>query len=366
MKLGVSIYPFKTKYDDMCEYLKSASDYGYNQVFTSLLGLDFNENDLEVLKNINEYASNLNMEVMVDVNEEVIEKFDVLNNGLKQFNDLHINKLRLDDPKNGQFESILSHNEFGIEIVFNASNDTSILDTTIDYGGDKKNISGCYNFYPLNKSGASIEYFLQCLKRYKLHNLEVSCFVTSQVGKIGPGYCEEGLPTLEVCRNMSIVNQYRLINAISDIDNIYIGNFPASNDELKQLYDVANSEQMINLEIELTTSLSELEREILFMGHFNRGDINECCIRSTQPRVRFKNSIDVEKNNIINNMYMGDIVIINSDMKSYQKELQLITKDFTISDKYYNLVARLTDDAMHILPYIKPWTKFRFILKEQK
>ena len=104
-----------------------------------------------------------------------------------------------------------------------------------------------------------------------------------------------------------------------------------------------------------------MERNILFNElHFNRGDISEYMIRSTQSRVKYKghefrliNPKDMEK---------GDIVIESSLYAHYAGEVHLVLKPMQNSNRS-SIVGKIVDEEIFLIDYIKPWQKFRFKLK---
>lgn len=104
--------------------------------------------------------------------------------------------------------------------------------------------------------------------------------------------------------------------------------------------------------------LPKIESEILFDTlHFNRGDINDYVIRSTQSRLKFKGH-DFPIFNAVKEIKRGDIIIESSEYGNYAGELQIALKDMQNSDKS-NVVGRIREEEIFILDEIKPWQKFR-------
>ena len=68
-KLGISIYPERSTFEKDKAYLDLAHKYGFKRVFTSLLQInDDREKVLAEFKKVVDYANQLGMEVMVDIN----------------------------------------------------------------------------------------------------------------------------------------------------------------------------------------------------------------------------------------------------------------------------------------------------------
>ena len=114
---------------------------------------------------------------------------------------------------------------------------------------------------------------------------------------------------------------------------------------------------MLDLSVILVDNIPEVEKDIVLNTlHFNRGDINEIFIRSTQLRVKYKghnfelfNPVDIKR---------GDIIIESSLYGSYAGELQIAKKDMKNSGKS-NVVGRIREEELYLLDLIEPWEKFR-------
>ena len=81
---------------------------------------------------------------------------------------------------------------------------------------------------------------------------------------------------------------------------------------------------MSDLSVTLVDNIPEVEKNIVLnFLHFNRGDVNENLIRSTQSRVKYKghnfevfNPVDIKR---------GDIIIESSLYGHYAGELKIAT-----------------------------------------
>ena len=116
---------------------------------------------------------------------------------------------------------------------------------------------------------------------------------------------------------------------------------------------------LVEFDIKLVDGVSEVEKKILFDElHFNRGDISDYMIRSTQPRVKYKGN-NFKVYNTPEILKKGDIVIESSEYGSYAGELQIVLKDMENSSKS-NVVGRIREEEIFIIDYIKLWQKFKF------
>ncbi|HLS53812.1 MAG TPA: DUF871 domain-containing protein [Tissierellaceae bacterium] len=114
---------------------------------------------------------------------------------------------------------------------------------------------------------------------------------------------------------------------------------------------------LLSLEVELYDELPEVERDILFNElHFNRGDVSEYMIRSTQSRVKYKG----HKFELINpkEIEKGDIIIESSLYTHYAGEMQIALKAMENSGRS-SVVGKVVDEEIFLLDQIRPWQKFR-------
>ena len=358
-KLGVSIYPDKSKLEDNRKYLKSASEYGFSRVFLNFLTVE-NKEDLDNFKSIVDYANKLNMEVIADIAPAVFKDLDINYNDLKVFYDIGLKGIRLDMGFSGNEESIMSFNPYGLKIELNISSGTKSLDNIISYLPNKDNIIGCHNFYPHRYTGLSREHFIKTTEEFKKHGLRTAAFISSNNASFGPWNVNEGLPTLEEHRDLSMEVQAKDLLNTGLIDDIIISNCYPSEEELKALGEV--NKDILELNIEINRDLPDIEKDILLKEiHFNRGDVSEYMIRSTQSRVKYRG----HEFKLINpkDMTKGDIIIESSLYAHYAGEMQLALKNMKNSGKS-SVVGKVVDEEVFLLDNIKPWQKFKLKLKE--
>ena len=357
-RLGISVYSAQTTLDENMKYIKLASQYGFSRIFTCLISLAEKNIDTVVgeFKEMTEYAKNCGMVVIADVAPEIFEKFGVSYKDLSFFRDLGLEGIRLDTGFSGLEESVMTFNEYGIKIELNCSNGTKYLNNILSYKPNVDNILGCHNFYPRLYTGLSYEHFIKCSKEFKEKGIRTAAFINSEQGEFGPWEVAEGLCTLEMHRNISSETQAKHLFATNLIDDVIIANAFASEDELKRLSEI--NKQKIEFNVKLVEGISCIERKIIFEEpHFNRGDISEYVIRSTQSRVKYKghdfkayNTPDIKK---------GDVLIDSSLYPRYAGELQIALKDMKNTGKT-NVVGRITEEEIMLLDYIEPWSKFGF------
>ncbi|MBS5884412.1 MAG: MupG family TIM beta-alpha barrel fold protein [Clostridium sp.] len=360
-KLGISIYSEKTTEEAIYNYIDKASKYGFSRIFSCLLSVnDTKENIKNKFKKINEYAKSKGFEIIVDVSPRVFDELGISYKDLSFFKEIGADGLRLDMGFTGSEESLMTFNDENLKIEINMSNNTNYIDTIMNYMPNKDNLIACHNFYPHRYSGLNFEHFMKCTERFNKYGLRTAAFITSQnEGTFGPWPVTDGLPTLELHRNLPIEVQAKHLIALGNINDIIISNCYPTEEEMKKLGSMRKD--MVTFDLQLVDGVPEVEQKILFEEmHFNRGDLSDNLVRSTQSRVKYKGH-DFKLFNAPEIIKKGDVVIESSEYGHYAGELQIALNDMKNSGKS-NVVGHIKEEEIFILDYIKPWQKFNFNL----
>lgn len=364
-RLGISIYPEKSTTQEIKSYIDQMSQCGASRIFSCLLSVEKSREEIiKDFKDINLYAKSKGYEIIVDVSPRVFNQLDISYQDLSFFKEIGADGLRLDAGFSGSEESMMTFNPYGLKIEINMSNDVHTIDTIMDYQPNRHCLLGCHNFYPHGYSGLSLDYFLQCTKRFTKYGLRTAAFVTSQnENTFGSWPVTNGLPTLEMHRSLSLITQIKHMIALDCIDDILISNCYPSKEEIESLKDL--DLYLITFDVAEIIELPEVERKILFEElHFNRGDVNAYMIRSTQSRVKYK-GYHFDLLNTPDIIHRGDIIIESSQYGHYAGELQIALQDMT-NTGMSNVVGRIKDEELFMLDYIKPWQKFKLRLVEDR
>lgn len=357
-KLGISVYPNHSSVKEIKAYMDLAAKYGFTRVFTCLLSVD--KEDIEkIVADFSEtifYAKELGMEVIADVSPKVFGDLSIGYNDLSFFKNIGADGIRLDMGFTGNEESMMTFNPQDLDIELNISSGTRYLENILSYQANDSKLMGCHNFYPHRYTGLSYDHFIRTTQIYKDHGIRTAAFVNSPTATIGPWPVEEGLCTLEMHRNWPITTQAKHLWATDLIDDVIIANSFASEEELRDLSNI--DPYKLTLDCTLREDTPELERKIVLEEfHFNRGDVSDYVVRSTQSRVKYKGHHFKPFN--IDNINKGDIIIETSLYAHYAGELQLALLPMENSGKT-NVVGSVTKEDQVLLPYIKPWQKFTF------
>jgi len=356
--LGISIYPSNSNSEKIKEYISIAAKYGFKRIFTCLISSEESNIDdlINKFKNIIQFANEKGMSVVGDVEPKVFKRLKTSYSDLSIFKDMGFYGIRLDLGFSGIEESIMSFNKYGIKVELNMSNGTKYIDNILTYKPNLENILGCHNFYPHRYTGLSYNHFIKCSKQFKDLGIRTAAFVSSNKADHGPWPVSEGLSSLEMHRELPIEVQAKHLFSTGFIDDVIIGNAFASEEELKALSKI--NKNMLKFKVNLVDEIPDVEKTIILDEfHFNRGDISDYMIRSTQSRIKYKdhnfeafNTVDIKR---------GDILIESSLYKRYAGELQIALKNMGNSGKT-NVVGRIADDEVFLIDYLEPWDKFGF------
>lgn len=357
-RVGISIYPDQERLQDTLDYIDLAAGYGYRRIFTCLISEAGRtlEETVASFRKITAHARAQNMEIIADVAPEVFQRFGASWKDLRFFHQLGLSGIRLDIGFSGLEESIMSLNPYGLKLELNISNGTGYLENILSQCPDKTKLTGCHNFYPHRYTGLGMEHFLKTSRCCKKHGIHTAAFVNAPSADHGPWPVHEGLCTLEQHRSLSIAAQAKQLFATGLIDEVIIANAFASEAELEALADVPR--EIVTFRLDVEKGIHDTERRILFEElHFNRGDVSDYLIRSTQPRVKYGGE-DLPAWNTPD-LLPGDVVIESSAYPRYAGELQIVKRMMPNSGRS-NVVAHIVEEERCLIDGIAPWQKFRF------
>jgi len=358
-KLGISIYPEKSTFEADSAYLDLAHKYGFKRVFTSLLQINGDKDAvLADFKKIVDYANNLQMEVMVDIAPNLFKQLDISYDDLSFFKEMGAYGIRLDVGFTGSEEARMTRNPYGIKIEINMSAGTRYLDQIMSYSPNRENLMGSHNFYPMMYTGLDYDFFVDCSKDYRRHNVNTAAFVNAPSGTFGPWDICDGLASLELHRTLPIDTQVKHLLMIDLIDDIMIGNAYASEADLKAASEAFYAAQPA-LKVALNDNVTDIERKIVLEElHSYRGDRSTYMLRSTMTRVKFADE-DFPPHDTVD-IKRGDVLVCNNDLGRYNGELQIALNEMKNTGRV-NVVGRITDEEMLLLAHVKPWSTFKLI-----
>lgn len=358
-KLGISVYPERSTFEKDKAYLDLAHKYGFVRIFTSLLEINGNKEEvLAGFKKVVDYANSLGMEVMVDINPGLFSQLGISYDDLSFFHDLGADGVRLDVGFTGAEEARMTRNPYNIKIEINMSQGTNYVDNIMSYSPNTNNLYGSHNFYPHRYSGLSYDHFVYCSKKFRGYNLNTMAFVNSHAATFGPWPTQDGLCSLEDHRDLAIATQVKHYLLTGLIDDITIGNAYASEEELKAMSEAFTATEP-HIKVDVADDITDDERINLFDNlHNYRGDRSAYILRSTMTRVYYKDKPFPAHNTV--DMVRGDVLVDNVLYGQYKGETQVALQPMK-NDGRVNVVGKIAADELFLLGFLKPWSSFKFI-----
>lgn len=381
-KLGISVYPDKSDINEVYAYMEKAASLGFTRIFTCFLSVPDDERETYLkttFKDFMKKAHELGFEVAADTNPEVFKLIGASPDNLKPFADLGLDIIRLDGNFGTQGDIAVTRNPYNIKIEFNASMDAGV-ELLINNGGNKDQIIMCHNFFPERYTGLDFDLFQEFNAYWKELNLHTAAFVSSNnEHTIGPWQVFCGLPTVEIMRGLPIDLQARYLLATGDVDDILVGNYPATDEELKALSKV--NLQAIEFRVDEAEGITDNEKAIMyeFAPHWDRYDHSSFMLRSSFAHVWFKEQKSVQDPTVSSNVTYqvtsqsipyrdpgkpvftkGDVLVVNDNLAHYRGELEIVLTEIP-NDGERNLVATVKPEEIMLLDFIKPGHHFKIL-----
>lgn len=361
-RLGISLYPEFASQEDNFAYLRRAAEHGFDVLFLALLGAKGTyEEVVERYLPYTRLAHELGFEIFCDVNPMVLKRLGVgismFQGGidLTFFKELGIDAMRLDLGMSELEEAALAKNADGIKICINGAAVTDHVGALLSCGAPREALVGCHNYYPHRYTGVSLDYLMRGTEHWAKRGMRLQAFVSSNAPEaFGPWPVTEGLPTLEMHRDLPIEVQLKHFVMMGCVSDVLIGNCFATDDELAAM-ERANSDR-VRFTTRLVDGLPEDMARRLGMNLSVRGDCTSgYMIRTLESRmdpapVEPFNTVDIER---------GDVIIDNRLYGQYAGEVQIALAPMKNSGKT-NVVGHIDDCEHVLLDYLAAGTRFAF------
>ena len=400
--LGVSVYPDIRPLDEIKDYLRLCSKYGFTRVFSSMFSVEGTKEEvLAYFRDLIEAAHEVGMKVSLDVNPMCMEKLGCTPDDIKVFDDIKCDIIRMDMSYGDEGDLKLIGNPYGIQIQFNASSN-NFVQNLLDKGADLNRMLVGHNFDPQRYTGLKWNKFLETNANLAKTGVRIEAFVASHAPNthgVWDAVC--GLPTVEMMRDMPIDLQARLLMATGNVTDILIGNAYASEEELASMADLAKDPEidwnnqglqrykrymgndyenivknMVRnqkiIKVKLVDDITPAERESLFdfFPHSDPGDSSEWIWRCRGPRLIYgdANKDRSEDMKIKVRPYdkeyfeVGDVVIVNENYDHYAGEIQIVRIPI-INDGTHNLIGHIDDQEYVMMQLIKDGDLVKFVEK---
>src|SRR5699024_11643214 len=142
------------------------------------------------------------MIVIADINHKVFKDLNLTPKDLSFFKSLGVSGIRVDAGFSAQEIAQMSYNQEHMFVELNISVSATFIEDVLSYKHNLNQLIGCHNFYPQTYTGLSYNRLITTSEYYKKKDIKTVAFITSQERKIGQWKRMEGLPTLEIHRNL--------------------------------------------------------------------------------------------------------------------------------------------------------------------
>ncbi|WP_053368777.1 DUF871 domain-containing protein [Bacillus sp. FJAT-27245] len=348
--LGISVY-LSEPVASQEAYIRKMKEHGFNSIFTSLhIPEDNPAVYRKQLMDLGKLARELDMELIPDISPNSLRHLGCTWETADTLLGWGLSGLRVDYGVEPETIALLSQK---MKVALNASTLTSEEISALKAHGLKTDsVEAWHNFYPRPETGLGRESFREKNRLLRNEGITVMAFVPGDGTRRGPLY--QGLPTLEDHRFSSPFAAYLDLKENEGVDKILIGD-PGVSDTVLQQFS-AFRDGVFYLRARPFTGDQNL-LETLAATQSNRQDSARDVIRSMESRMyALIGSKNVPPLNTVERV-TGSITIDNERYGRYQGEVQ-ITKTDLPADEKVNVVGRMIEEDLPLLPFIKGGCKF--------
>lgn len=351
--IGTSVFLGENLDETIKENLISMKDHGFSGIFSSL---HIPENESEYyfnrLKTLGDWATELEMELMMDTSGSALTKIGLSFDRPKEILETGITGLRIDY---GISNDIIIKLSQVMKVSLNASTLTEKDAAELITGGANFNhLEAWHNYYPRPETGLDKKRFIKKNRWLKQLGLRVVAFVPGEDKLRGPLF--KGLPSLEKHRSTHpLAAAIELIENCL-VDDIYIGDPGLTKKTQIQFESYFKNEIMILFAEQEPKSRYALS--VVGM-HQNRWDAARDVIRSANARFKLIENIIPEYPLI---RKKGSVTIDNINYGRYMGEIQISLTDLPV-DKKVNVVANIVAKDLSLLQWCKGGMTFEIRLK---
>lgn len=351
---GFSVFLGSDMSEETKKYIRTMSKNGFIGIFTSMhIPEDDSSKYLARMTQLGNLAKELQLKVMVDISTKGLSTLGLdLENHLDKVTDLGITGLRMD---------------YGIpmETIANASKEITIglnastlsqqdIDELIHYQANFSNMEFWHNYYPRIETGLDREEFIQKNRWLQQLGGKIVAFAPGDDILRGPLF--DRLPTLEAHRYSHPLAAS--IDLLEDcfVDDVYIGDEKITNYTIKQ-FSTYDKEQTILLHCHLLNTEYE---DLVTAPHTNRMDTARDVVRSQEAR--FRKIPLIKQLNTIPRTF-GSITLDNHLYGRYMGEFQITKRDLA-ADSRVNVMGKIDESDLSLIPLIKDGQKYKLIRKD--
>lgn len=353
----ISIYPSsEDNYLNKCEeYIKLASQYNFDEVFTSLHIPELSlTSQIYFLHNLAKLSKKYNMQLIADIGGNSIKQIIADKQLLELLIESDVNFLRLDYGYNHKdikyLSGILNNDGF----IINASiyDGRTSRDEVNFIRSLNKQVRACHNFYPREESGIDSSFAFSQKQIFDALDVPIYYCVANIDNPRGPVFA--GLTTLEKHRYMNIKDSLNeLVNTYNADGILFADNFYP-----EECFVVASNIEINGvIDIKVHTNNDKYD-DIVYKTHEFRYDSNDNYLRSKSSRQMAEYARVIESDNCIERK-RGSITIDNKLYGRYSGELQVVLQDHE-ADKRVNVIGYIDEEDLMIIARHRSGYKYRF------
>lgn len=282
---------------------------GFGEVFTSLHIPEYELSYIwENFKELALICRENQMHLTVDLSQKMVKELPLR---LEEFKDLGVTGLRLDDGFTMQQAATLSTM---YKVALNASTLTALdLHELHKNEANIEKIEAWHNYYPRIYTGLDEGFFHEQNQMFRAANIKVAAFVMGDAELRAPMF--EGLPTLEMHRNKSVLaNVLELIHDFS-IDTVFIGD-PTIHEFTQRQFKAYFSNDTLLLNVTMEKEFKPLFERL----YHNRPEIARDVIRLVESRGLFA---DNQFSGHTAERPIGAVTINSRALTRYSGEIQI-------------------------------------------
>ena len=235
-------------------------------------------------------------------------------------------------------------------IVLNASTTTPEDARAIAAKG--KHVMAMHNFYPRPETGLDADYLRETTEMLQNAGLKVLAFIPGDSQKRGPVF--EGLPTLEVHRNVIPSAAFADLALNYGLDEIFVGDPGISQKETDRISRFCQ-EGILSIPCEIHENWQHLYDQVFTC----RMDSPKRLIRFQESRVYSCQGQTTERYNCVQRK-RGCLTIDNLRYGRYSGEIMLIRSDLPADDRV-NVIGHVPENALLLLDLIGRGAKFTLV-----
>ncbi|SDZ61217.1 hypothetical protein SAMN05421736_12116 [Evansella caseinilytica] len=356
---GFAVYLGQQSMEQTEKYVKKMYDAGFRTMFTSL---HIPEDDPSLyaaeLKQLGALAIEHGMELMADISPASWQHLGLTLEKAGELTRWGVTGIRVDYGFSPAQIALLSEE---ITVALNASTmDETFLQQLLNAGLSIDRTEAWHNFYPRPETGLDERWMRDRNRRLQELGLTVMAFIPGDQQLRGP--LAHGLPTVEKHRGQSVFAAFLEMTNEFYVDKVCIGDRSIQDATWQQFMVYQENTILIHCDQLLLTAEEE---RLLCQKHRSRMDPSRDVIRSETSRLYAqKGKADISPRNQLPRP-RGTITVDNNLYERYTGELQVALKDLP-ADKKVNVLGRVIDRDLPLLPMVRPGQSFLFICSAAK